>query len=99
MLANYQLFWAQVNVLTHTAKVKIEPWQLDSIKTMQKEYAAEDTRELYDVKDEDGFRRHSLKRHFFPQEMDAGCANSGDIVADDSPIIEREKFKVQIGRY
>lgn len=81
-MANYQLFWAQVNLLTHTAKVKISPWQRDSIKTMHKEHAVEDACKLYDVKD---------------KEMDSEYADSGDIVADDSPIIEREDIKVQIG--
>lgn len=86
-----------MNLLTHTAKVKISPWQRDSIKTMQKDHAVEDAHKL-GVKDkEDGFRRQQLKSHCVPQEMDAECADSGDIVANDSPIIEREDIKVQIG--
>ncbi|XP_061372854.1 lysine-specific demethylase JMJ27 [Gastrolobium bilobum] len=36
-----------VNVLTHTNKVNIAPWQRESIKKLQKKYAEEDSRELY----------------------------------------------------
>lgn len=36
-----------VNVLTHTAKVKVAPWQHKRIKTMQKKHAIGDLHELY----------------------------------------------------
>ncbi|KAG5566015.1 hypothetical protein RHGRI_001817 [Rhododendron griersonianum] len=86
-----------VNLLTHTAKVKISPWQRDSIKTMHKEHAVEDACKLYGVKDkEDGLRRQPLKNHCVPQKMDSEYADSVDIVADDSPIIEREDIKTKV---
>ncbi|KAL2318139.1 hypothetical protein Fmac_032015 [Flemingia macrophylla] len=36
-----------VNILTHAAEVKMQPWQTRIIKKLQKEYEAEDMRELY----------------------------------------------------
>nr|KYP72371.1 Lysine-specific demethylase 3B [Cajanus cajan] len=36
-----------VNILTHTAEVKMQPWQPRIIKKLQKKYEAEDMRELY----------------------------------------------------
>lgn len=36
-----------VNILTHTAEVKTQPWQPRIIKKLQKKYEAEDMRELY----------------------------------------------------
>ncbi|PSS26276.1 Lysine-specific demethylase [Actinidia chinensis var. chinensis] len=89
-----------VNVLTHTAKVNIAPWQHDSIKTMKEAYAAEDLLELYGGEDVDvGLRRQSLNRDHVKENMDAECANCGDIVADDRPLVEGQevqKSKVQI---
>ncbi|XP_019081261.1 lysine-specific demethylase JMJ27 isoform X6 [Vitis vinifera] len=41
------LDWCEVNVLTHTAKVKVAPWQHKRIKTMQKKHAIGDLHELY----------------------------------------------------
>ncbi|KAL9254536.1 Lysine-specific demethylase JMJ27-like protein [Drosera capensis] len=39
--------WCEVNLLTHTAKVKIAPWQVNAINRLRKEHEAEDSRELY----------------------------------------------------
>ncbi|GFY90207.1 transcription factor jumonji (jmjC) domain-containing protein [Actinidia rufa] len=89
-----------VNVLTHTAKVNIAPWQHDSIKTMKEAYAAEDLLELYGGEDVDvGLRRQSLNRDHVKENMDAECTNCGDFVADDRPLVEGQevqKSKVQI---
>ncbi|KAL7002367.1 hypothetical protein U1Q18_003523 [Sarracenia purpurea var. burkii] len=77
-----------VNVLTHTAKVQVAPWQCNSIKTMQKKYAAEDLRKLYGRRDEAvGFGRQSLKRHRIHENMDAKRSKSGEIITGDGEII------------
>ncbi|XP_057980545.1 lysine-specific demethylase JMJ27 [Malania oleifera] len=79
-----------VNVLTHTTKVKIAPWQLKRIETMQNIYAAEDLHELYGGKDEtvDASRRQSMKRpHDF---LDVECAGGRHSVQNDSLLLEQQ---------
>ena len=95
MSAHCDLIWIQVNVLTHTAKVNVAPWQHDSIETMKEAYAAEDLLELYGGEDVDvGLRRQSLNRDHAKENMDAECTNCRDIVADDRPLVEGQEVQV-----
>ncbi|KAK7293879.1 hypothetical protein RJT34_16756 [Clitoria ternatea] len=55
-----------VNILTHTAEVKMPPWQPRIIKKLQEKFAAEDMHELY-VSDNKAIGSHGIKHR-------KGCA-------------------------
>lgn len=43
------MIWFQVNILTHTTKVKIPSWQCKTVNKLQKEYEADDLSELINI--------------------------------------------------
>ncbi|KAK7258496.1 hypothetical protein RIF29_24075 [Crotalaria pallida] len=67
-----------VNVLTHTKKVKVKHWQREIIKKLQKEYAEEDSRELFAeaLSDVDGSPKSEALNHDQKAENEANKISS-----------------------
>ncbi|XWS32036.1 hypothetical protein CRYUN_Cryun23aG0126500 [Craigia yunnanensis] len=84
-----------VNVLTHTTKVNIAPWQCKNIKRMQNKYAAEDLQELYGGVDKAkvGMER-SLKRTYGDKIIVSDCKNDGSMEHDHF-LLEEKHIKVR----
>ncbi|KAJ4827840.1 hypothetical protein Tsubulata_012985 [Turnera subulata] len=74
-----------VNVLTHTANVKLKSWQRKEIKMLQKKHAAEDLRELYASVDriEVGSSGKSQATNFESREILAECSESKKSLEND----------------
>ncbi|CAN6710781.1 unnamed protein product [Malus baccata var. baccata] len=74
-----------VNVLTHTTRVKIAPWQHKKIKGLQRKHEAEDLRELYNERDEDKgtVGGKSSNKSCEIQIMGAECTENENIVDND----------------
>ncbi|XP_022757560.1 lysine-specific demethylase JMJ25-like isoform X2 [Durio zibethinus] len=85
-----------VNVLTHTTKVKIAPWQCKNIKRMQNKRAAEDLQELYGgvEKAKVGMERRSLKRTYGDKINVTDCTKNGGM-EHDHLLLEEKHIKVR----
>ncbi|KAG4119798.1 hypothetical protein ERO13_D11G102101v2 [Gossypium hirsutum] len=70
-----------VNVLTHTTKVKISPWQRKEIESMQNMHAAEDMQELYGGVDKAkvGMEERLLKTTHGDKIIVTDCAKNGSM--------------------
>ncbi|KAK9280000.1 hypothetical protein L1049_013684 [Liquidambar formosana] len=86
-----------VNVLMHTNKVKIAPWQHNILKRVQNKHEAEDLCELYGGKDEamGGVRRQSQKRPREHEIMNAQCTNSENFVENECLLLGQQDIKVK----
>ncbi|GAB4844607.1 hypothetical protein Ancab_038007 [Ancistrocladus abbreviatus] len=68
-----------VNVLTHTTKVKIAPWQNDTLKKLQKKYEAQDLLELFGIKENlTGLKGQKQKSDCEDEMTDSGCSQKKD---------------------
>ncbi|KAK6239693.1 hypothetical protein QUC31_005162 [Theobroma cacao] len=85
-----------VNVLTHTTKVNIAPWQCQKIKRRQNEYAAKDLQELYGGVDKAkvGMERRSLKRTYGDKLTVTDCTKNGSMEYDHF-LLEEKHIKVR----
>ncbi|KAM4071471.1 hypothetical protein ACJW30_11G061800 [Castanea mollissima] len=81
-----------VNLLTHTTRVKIAPWQHKSIRKILNKHATEDLHELHGRIDEAGgrVRGQSLKRTCEHEIMVAECMKSENIVDNDRTSVSTE---------
>ncbi|XWS76868.1 hypothetical protein CRYUN_Cryun01aG0215000 [Craigia yunnanensis] len=81
-----------VNVLTHTTKVNIAPWQCKNIKRMQNKHAAKDLQELYGgVDPKVGIDRRSLKRAYRDKIIVTDCTKDGSMEHDHFLLEEKHK--------
>ncbi|XVF22365.1 hypothetical protein REPUB_Repub12eG0166500 [Reevesia pubescens] len=85
-----------VNVLTHTTKVKIAPWQCKNIKRMQNKNAAEDLQELYGGVDKVkvGTERRSVKRTYGDKIIVTDYTKNGSL-EHDHLLLEEKHIKVR----
>ncbi|CBI40561.3 unnamed protein product, partial [Vitis vinifera] len=83
-----------VNVLTHTAKVKVAPWQHKRIKTMQKKHAIGDLHELYGGISEAVDESENIveKDHLLPEQK-----KSKDQLDEDNETMAEEDASNQDG--
>ncbi|XP_016650107.1 PREDICTED: lysine-specific demethylase JMJ25 isoform X4 [Prunus mume] len=86
-----------VNVLTHTTRVKIAPWQQKKIEGLRSKHEAEDLCELYNERDDDNgrVRGKSLKKTHKLQIMSADsveCTKNENIVESDHLMPKQEQL-------
>ncbi|KAF5733509.1 hypothetical protein HS088_TW17G01053 [Tripterygium wilfordii] len=86
-----------VNVLTHTTKVKVAPWQHKKIRELQKEYAAKDLSELYGAMDESvgGKTKQSLMSVTKSDITVAECMKRESFVENDNLLLEEPEANVE----
>ncbi|BBG97657.1 Transcription factor jumonji domain-containing protein [Prunus dulcis] len=103
-LEGHQLLGLAVNVLTHTTRVRIAPWQQKKIEGLQRKHEAEDLCELYNERDDDNgrVRGKSLKKTHKLQILSADsgeCTKNENIVESDhlTPKQEQLSDSVDLG--
>lgn len=86
-----------VNILTHTAEVKIAKWQQDKIRKIHKKFAEEDMRELYGGADNASSKLTKSKRSRDEQlnSVESAPTKCGDTFTSHSPSLEERNKETE----